>query len=65
MIAIDIDPLKIEYAQHNAIIYEVDHQIDFMNGNFFHLAPKLKVYISNIVLECGFYDIGLQAKTYT
>lgn len=43
MIAIDIDPKKIEYAHHNAIIYGVHDQIDFIVGDFFLLAPKLKV----------------------
>ncbi|KAL8513874.1 hypothetical protein ACS0TY_013116 [Phlomoides rotata] len=42
VIAIDIDPTKIEYARHNAAIYGVDDRIDFMNGDSFSLAPKLK-----------------------
>ncbi|XP_058725156.1 uncharacterized protein LOC131596510 isoform X3 [Vicia villosa] len=42
VIAIDIDPLKIDYARHNASIYRVDDQIDFIIGDFFLLAPKLK-----------------------
>ncbi|MED6145946.1 hypothetical protein PIB30_029800 [Stylosanthes scabra] len=42
VIAIDIDPLKIDYARHNAAIYGVDDQIDFIIGDFFVLAPKLK-----------------------
>ncbi|CAL5206027.1 unnamed protein product [Lathyrus oleraceus] len=42
VIAIDIDPLKIDYARHNASIYRVDDQIDFIMGDFFLLAPKLK-----------------------
>ncbi|XP_027330755.1 uncharacterized protein LOC113846547 isoform X4 [Abrus precatorius] len=42
VIAIDIDPLKIDYARHNAAIYGVDDQIDFIMGDFFLLAPKLK-----------------------
>ncbi|XP_027189744.1 uncharacterized protein [Cicer arietinum] len=42
VIAIDIDPLKIDYARHNAAIYGVDDKIDFIMGDFFHLAPKLK-----------------------
>ncbi|KAK7311071.1 hypothetical protein RJT34_08964 [Clitoria ternatea] len=42
VIAIDIDPLKINYARHNATIYGVDDQIDFIMGDFFLLAPKLK-----------------------
>ncbi|CAK9135322.1 unnamed protein product [Ilex paraguariensis] len=42
VIAIDIDPKKIDYAQHNAAIYGVDHCIEFIRGDFFLLAPKLK-----------------------
>ena len=43
VIAIDIDPRKIEYAQHNAAIYGVDDHIDFIVGDSILLAPKLKV----------------------
>lgn len=42
MIAIDIDPKKIDYAQHNARIYGVADNIDFIVGDFFQLAPSLK-----------------------
>lgn len=43
MIAIDIDPRKIEYARHNAGIYGVAENIDFIKGDSFSLAPRLKV----------------------
>ncbi|CAI9753473.1 unnamed protein product [Fraxinus pennsylvanica] len=42
VIAIDIDPNKIGYAQHNAALYEVDDRIDFIRGDSFYLAPRLK-----------------------
>ncbi|KAI3440355.1 Trimethylguanosine synthase [Psidium guajava] len=42
VIAVDIDPKKIEYAQHNAVIYDVDGKIDFVKGDFFILARNLK-----------------------
>ncbi|KAG5230890.1 trimethylguanosine synthase [Salix suchowensis] len=42
VIAIDIDPKKIDYAFHNASIYGVNDQIDFIQGDFFALASKLK-----------------------
>ncbi|KAJ7966611.1 Trimethylguanosine synthase [Quillaja saponaria] len=42
VIAIDIDPKKIDYAMHNAAIYGVSDRIDFIMGDFFHLAPNLK-----------------------
>ncbi|XP_076922439.1 uncharacterized protein LOC143584231 [Bidens hawaiensis] len=42
IIAIDIDPKKIEYAKHNAAIYGVTDLIEFITGNSFILAQKLK-----------------------
>ncbi|KAL8250692.1 hypothetical protein R6Q59_034385 [Mikania micrantha] len=42
IIAIDIDPKKIEYAQHNAAIYGVNDLIEFIIGDCFILAQKLK-----------------------
>lgn len=42
VIAIDIDPKRIEYARHNAEIYGVADKIDFIVGDFFQLAPSLK-----------------------
>ncbi|KAL5982480.1 hypothetical protein ACLOJK_016552 [Asimina triloba] len=43
VIAIDIDPQKIDCAQHNAVIYGVNEKIDFIKGDFFQLASNLKV----------------------
>ncbi|XP_024031699.1 uncharacterized protein LOC21392878 isoform X2 [Morus notabilis] len=43
--AVDIDPKKIEYAHHNATIYGVNDRIDFVKGDFFLLAPRLKADI--------------------
>ncbi|KAH6782212.1 S-adenosyl-L-methionine-dependent methyltransferases superfamily protein [Perilla frutescens var. frutescens] len=42
VIAIDIDPIKIDCARHNAAIYGVDDKIDFIKGDSLSLAPKLK-----------------------
>ncbi|KAL4556029.1 hypothetical protein LXL04_038664 [Taraxacum kok-saghyz] len=42
VIAIDIDPLKVEMASNNAKIYGVDNYIDFIVGDFLQLAPSLK-----------------------
>ncbi|GFR14136.1 trimethylguanosine synthase [Trichonephila clavata] len=42
VIAIDIDPKKIELAKNNAKVYDVDKHIDFIVGDFFSIAPKLK-----------------------
>lgn len=41
MIAIDIDPNKIELAKHNAEIYGVADKIEFIAGDFLQLADKL------------------------
>ena len=43
VIAIDIDPVKLHCAKHNAKIYGVEDRIEFIQGDFFDLAPKLKV----------------------
>ena len=43
MFAIDIDPKKIEMARHNAAIYGVADRIEFIVGDFFQVAPTLKV----------------------
>jgi trimethylguanosine synthase len=42
VIAIDIDPKKIEMAKHNAQIYGVDGRIEFIVGDYMQLAPSLK-----------------------
>ncbi|XP_045495837.1 trimethylguanosine synthase isoform X2 [Colias croceus] len=41
VIAIDIDPLKIEMAKHNAEVYGVADKIEFIVGDFFEMAPNL------------------------
>ncbi|XP_050672072.1 uncharacterized protein LOC126970287 isoform X2 [Leptidea sinapis] len=41
VIAIDIDPLKVEMARHNAQVYGVEDKIEFVVGDFFELAPTL------------------------
>ncbi|CAH2035503.1 unnamed protein product [Thlaspi arvense] len=42
VIAVDLDPKKLELAQHNAAIYGVADKIDFVKGDFFDLAHNLK-----------------------
>ncbi|XP_062156907.1 uncharacterized protein LOC133864552 [Alnus glutinosa] len=42
VVAIDIDPQKVELALNNAKIYGVEDYIDFIVGDFFQLAPSLK-----------------------
>lgn len=38
VIAIDIDPVKLEMAKHNAKIYNVENKIEFILGDFLQLA---------------------------
>lgn len=42
VIAIDIDPKKIEMAKHNATVYGVEDRIEFIVGDFLQLAKTLK-----------------------
>ncbi|XP_072947210.1 uncharacterized protein Tgs1 [Epargyreus clarus] len=42
VIAIDIDPAKIELAKHNASVYGVEDRIEFIVGDFFELVHKVK-----------------------
>lgn len=46
VLAIDIDPQKVALALHNAKIYGVEDYIDFIAGDFFQLAPLLKVLLN-------------------
>lgn len=41
MIAIDIDPHKIELARHNARVYGVEDRIEFIVGDYLQVAPSL------------------------
>ncbi|KAG8442044.1 hypothetical protein GDO86_011003 [Hymenochirus boettgeri] len=42
VIAIDIDPVKLDYARNNADVYGVMDRIEFILGDFMLLAPDLK-----------------------
>nr|CAB3266934.1 trimethylguanosine synthase [Phallusia mammillata] len=42
VISIDIDPVKISHAKHNAAVYGVEDRIDFICADFFQVASKLK-----------------------
>ena len=44
VLAIDIDPAKIAMARHNASIYGVERRIEFVVGDFFALAPRLRAH---------------------
>ncbi|KAK2844020.1 hypothetical protein Q5P01_010679 [Channa striata] len=42
VLAIDIDPGRLELAWHNATVYNVADRIDFLQGDFLQLAPRLR-----------------------
>ncbi|XP_037428761.1 uncharacterized protein LOC119294634 isoform X2 [Triticum dicoccoides] len=42
VVSVDIDPQKIDCAQHNATVYGVNDHIDFIIGDFIRIAPHLK-----------------------
>lgn len=42
VIAIDIDPVRLALAQHNAEVYGVGNRIEFLRGDFLQLAPGLR-----------------------
>ncbi|NP_001410192.1 trimethylguanosine synthase isoform X1 [Danio rerio] len=42
VIGIDIDPVRLALAQHNAAVYGVEQRIDFLQGDFLQLAPHLR-----------------------
>ncbi|KAJ2852139.1 Trimethylguanosine synthase [Coemansia brasiliensis] len=42
VIAIEIDPKRLEMARHNAKVYGVEDRIEFILGDFYELAPMLK-----------------------
>ena len=44
VIAIDIDPAKIELAKHNASVYGVADRIEFIVGDFFDVIRRIKVH---------------------
>ncbi|XP_052774682.1 trimethylguanosine synthase-like [Mya arenaria] len=42
VIAVDIDPVKVELARHNAAVYGVEDRIEFIVGDFLEVGPTLK-----------------------
>ncbi|XP_062413589.1 trimethylguanosine synthase [Pungitius pungitius] len=41
VLAVDIDPVRLDLARHNATVYNVANRIDFLQGDFLQLAPRL------------------------
>lgn len=65
VIAIDIDPKKIELARHNAFVYGVDSKIEFLVGDFLQLAPQLKVWMKSIHFIWEWWGPNNQTKSGT
>lgn len=42
MLAIDINAERLNLAQHNARVYNVADKIEFIQGDFLQLAPRLR-----------------------
>ncbi|XP_044074320.1 trimethylguanosine synthase [Siniperca chuatsi] len=42
VLAIDIDPVRLDLARHNAMVYRVADRIEFLQGDFLQLAPHLR-----------------------
>lgn len=63
VIAIDLDPKKLDLAKHNAAIYGVADKIDFVKGDFFDLAHYLKAGTVFLSPPWGGPDY-LKASTY-
>lgn len=42
VIAVDLDPVRLACARHNATIYGVAHKIDFILGSFLDVIPRAK-----------------------
>lgn len=45
VVAVDIDPIKVSMARHNARLYGCDRRIEFVVGDFVSLAPRLRGHI--------------------
>ncbi|KAF3793902.1 Trimethylguanosine synthase [Nymphaea thermarum] len=63
VVGIDIDPQKIDYALHNADIYGVADKIDFVNADFFCVAPYLKADVAFLSPPWGGPDYS-KVETY-
>ncbi|EEE65231.1 hypothetical protein OsJ_20390 [Oryza sativa Japonica Group] len=64
VVAVEIDPRKVELAAHNARIYGVDDMIEFVVADFFHLAPSLKADLGFLLPPWGGPSYS-QAQVYS
>ncbi len=63
VIAIDIDPVKISCARHNAQVYGVADRIEFIVGDFLVLADHIQADVVFLSPPWGGPDY-LQADVY-
>uniref|UniRef100_A0A3B4AEL8 Trimethylguanosine synthase n=1 Tax=Periophthalmus magnuspinnatus TaxID=409849 RepID=A0A3B4AEL8_9GOBI len=42
VLAVDIDPVRLDLTRHNAAVYGVADRMDFIQGDFLQLAPRLR-----------------------
>ncbi|GAB1605317.1 trimethylguanosine synthase-like isoform X2 [Argonauta hians] len=74
VIAIDLDPVKVDYARHNARLYGVSDRIEFIVGDFLKVAPHLNcvdvVYLDPPwggpnYLDCDVFDVETMVPSGT
>nr|XP_037273048.1 LOW QUALITY PROTEIN: uncharacterized protein LOC119164953 [Rhipicephalus microplus] len=53
VIAVDINPAKVEIARHNAAVYGVADKIEFIVGDFLEVAPRLQGDVVFLSLPWG------------
>ncbi len=47
VVAVDTDATRLELVAHNARIYGVQHRIELLCADFFQVAPRLKVCLTD------------------
>lgn len=53
VIAVDIDPVKVDLARHNAAVYGMADKIEFIVGDFLEVAPRLRGNVVFLSLPWG------------
>ncbi len=62
VIAIELDPTRLEISRHNARIYGVEQRIDFICGDFLALLPGLKadvIFLAPPWGGVGYLDVAV------
>lgn len=63
MVAIDIDPVRLDLARHNAAVYDAADRIEFVQGDFLQVAPRLRADVVFLSPPWGGPDY-LSAKVF-